>query len=230
MQSRVIAGIDEAGRGPLVGDMFIALVALEDQALQALKALGVKDSKKLTKTRRESLFPFIISLSKLVIVRRITPDKIDEFNINELELQAIADALRKALRSILIQEVYIDAFTNPERIMKRLNDVANNVKLHIEFQADSKYLAVAAASIVAKVLRDKHIDKLKSIYGDLGSGYPSDTKTLDWIRHYYEKFKILPPIVRKSWKTIERVLNIKIDSKKSKSLLEYISNNLERVD
>uniref|UniRef100_A0A7C4BE29 Ribonuclease HII n=1 Tax=Ignisphaera aggregans TaxID=334771 RepID=A0A7C4BE29_9CREN len=224
MQSDVIAGIDEAGRGPLVGDMFIALVVVEKQTLQILENLGVKDSKKLTKNRREQLFSSIISLSKLVVVHRIAPHQIDEYNVNELEMIAIVEMAKKALQSTPIREIYVDAFTAPDRIIKRLSHVANNVELHVEFNADRKYLAVAAASIVAKVLRDRHIDLLKNVYGDLGSGYPSDAKTIEWLRSYYVKFKTIPPIVRKSWKTIERVLNIKTEPKRGKTLLEYIES------
>ncbi|MCI4436683.1 MAG: ribonuclease HII, partial [Ignisphaera sp.] len=85
---------------------------------------------------------------------------------------------------------------------------------------DSKYIAVSAASIVAKVLRDWHIDQLKKVYGDIGSGYPSDKKTVEWLQNYYKEFGELPSVVRKSWKTIERILGI--SAKKQKSLVEYI--------
>jgi ribonuclease HII len=225
VQNYVIAGIDEAGRGPLVGDMFIALVAIEKQNLQILENLGIKDSKKLSKNRREQLFFPAISFSDLVILHRIPPNQIDEYNINELEMVAITEMIKKALQRIPIQEIYIDAFSNPTRITKRLNNVAKNVKLHAEFNADNKYIVVAVASIIAKVLRDKHIDQLKNIYGDLGSGYPSDAKTIEWIKGYYEKYRVLPPIVRKSWKTLERILNIKTELKKNKTLLKYLGSN-----
>lgn len=219
MRTKILAGIDEAGRGPLIGDMFIALVAVESRYLPALQVAGVKDSKRLSKAKREQLLPIILSLSSLVIVSRIQPDQIDEYNINVLEMNTILDLVRRARRLVNIEEVYIDAFTDPGKIMEKVRLVDNSLKIFAEFKADSKYVVVGAASIVAKVLRDKHIDGLKAVYGDFGSGYPSDGKTIEWLKNYYRLHKDIPPIVRRSWATVERLLYE--EARRNKTLFDY---------
>ncbi|MEM1608781.1 MAG: ribonuclease HII, partial [Ignisphaera sp.] len=162
MRTKILAGIDEAGRGPVIGDMFIALVAVESRYLPVLQVAGVKDSKKLSKAKREQLLPIIFSLSSLVIVSRIQPNQIDEYNINVLEMNTILDLVRRARRLVNLEEVYIDAFTDPGKIVEKVRLVDNDLKIFAEFKADSKYVVVGAASIVAKVLRDKHIYGLKA--------------------------------------------------------------------
>ncbi|MEM0026619.1 MAG: ribonuclease HII [Ignisphaera sp.] len=219
MYTKILAGIDEAGRGPLIGDMFIALVAMENRYLPALQVAGVNDSKKISKTKREQLLPIILSLSSLVIVNRIQPNQIDEYNINVLEMNAILDLIRRAQKLIYIDEVYIDAFTDPGKITEKVKSVDNDLKIFAEFKADSKYVVVGAASIVAKVLRDKHIESLKAIYGNFGSGYPSDRKTIEWLKNYYRLHKEIPPIVRRSWATVKKLLHE--ENRTTKTLFDY---------
>lgn len=205
-----IAGVDEAGRGPLIGDLFMVLVVIDKDLEEFLKNIGVKDSKKLTKNRREELFKSIISIAKIVIASRIPPEDIDRENINHLELKTLCKILMKGCSIVKIDKVYVDAFANPAKIAQHLYqclkgfDINNIVVAH---GADNTYTVVGAASIIAKVLRDKHIDFLKQMYGDFGSGYPGDRSTIEWLKNYYQEHKILPPIVRKSWKTVNNVLS-----------------------
>ncbi len=228
-----ICGIDEAGRGPLIGDMFIALIVINISTLNYFENIGVKDSKKLSKEKRRKLFPVIIENSELILISRLTPSQLDMENINRLELDAICRLLKESLRIInTINEIYMDAFDDPNKLLYYINSrcIASNknVNIHIEHGADDKYVIVGAASIIAKVLRDTYIDNLKKLYGDFGSGYPSDKKTIEWLRNYYEKYKTLPPIVRRSWATITRILGIPRIRKEglSKSLLDYIHDDI----
>ncbi|WP_457753524.1 ribonuclease HII, partial [Thermococcus sp.] len=78
-------------------------------------------------------------------------------------------------------------------------------KIIAEHKADAKYLPVSAASILAKVTRDKAIEKLKKQYGEIGSGYPSDPRTRKFLEEYYKEHGEFPPIVRKSWKTLRKI-------------------------
>jgi len=228
-----ICGIDEAGRGPLIGDMFIAMIVINTNALKYLENIGVRDSKKLSKEKRIKLFPIIIENSELVLISRLTPSQLDEENINKLELNTVCRLIKESISIVnTINEIYIDAFANPNKLLHYVNSncIINNrnINIHIEHRADTKYVVVGAASIVAKVLRDTHIDNLKKVYGDFGSGYPSDKKTIEWLRNYYAKHNALPPIVRKSWSTITRVLGIPKIHKEgvSKSLLDYVHNDI----
>lgn len=206
----LVAGIDEAGRGPLIGDLFIAMVVIDEKRLPLLEKAGVRDSKKLSRSRREELFTLILSTSAGVFVARVTPDQIDTSNITELEIEAITRLLSRATKIFTLTEVYIDAFTQPHRITHSIDNAGIPAsKIRAECGADAKYVAVAAASIVAKVLRDRYVDQLKVVYGDFGSGYPSDWKTIEWLKRYYTSHGSLPPIVRRSWRTVERVLGLR---------------------
>jgi len=202
-----IIGIDEAGRGPLIGDMFIAGIAVPKHALNQLSAIGVKDSKKLTPSKREELFPKIISIAKAVIVLRYDPQTIDKVNLTHLTLRGFINILW-GIRNLglPIKEIYIDAIKSHEAFKVISKHIPKGSKLIYEVKADEKYVAVSAASIVAKYLRDKHVEALIKSYGNFGSGYPSDPKTIEWLREKTRNGNInsLPPIVRRSWKTIRR--------------------------
>ncbi len=201
----LILGIDEAGRGPVIGDMFIAGVLTRKENIPLLKSLGVKDSKRLTPKMRCRLTHQIIQLSEMILVVRCTPQDIDIRNLTYLFTDAITRIVRHVLsqKSCLLKEIYVDAVSSV-KVRHALSSVLpSNVKLIYEPKADAKYVIVGAASIIAKYLRDKHIEYLRKVYGDFGSGYPSDPKTLSWLRGFVEKE--LPPIVRKTWKTLERI-------------------------
>ncbi|MEM3979798.1 MAG: ribonuclease HII [Ignisphaera sp.] len=205
-----IAGVDEAGRGPLIGDLFMALVVINESVEETLRNLGVRDSKKLTRKKREELFNRIISIAEAIVIARITPVDIDKENINDLEIKTLCRILAKAYSTIKFDKIYVDAFANPNKIVGHLQKCLREPQIDVVavYNADSAYTIVGAASIVAKVLRDRHIDTLRQVYGDFGSGYPSDKRTIDWLKNYYQNHKAIPSIVRKSWKTVENILGV----------------------
>ncbi len=216
----LVIGIDEAGRGPVVGDMFVACVALEPHAVRELASRGVRDSKALDRGRRERLFAYVITLARAVAVARATPREIDSTNLNTLFIEKACTALTKVLAacSPLEQiEVFIDAAGDPRRVAASIERVAKgfcrSVRVVAEHGADARYTVVGAASIVAKVLRDWHVDKLKRVYGDFGSGYPADPRTREWLERVVRSGRV-PPIVRRSWGTYKRIA--------SRTLLDYL--------
>ena len=214
-----ILGVDEAGRGPVVGDMFVACVCIDSSDVGKLVALGVRDSKALDRRRREELFPRILEVAKVVVVARATPREIDSTNLNKLFLDKVVEVVKRALSMYRVgrAEVFIDSAGDPSRVSRAveasLKGLAKEIRVVAEHGADSRYPVVGAASIVAKVLRDWHIDSLKAIYGDFGSGYPSDPRTREWLERVAREGSI-PPIVRKSWATVRKLL--------SKTLLDYL--------
>ena len=228
---RTIAGIDEAGRGPLVGDMFVSLVALNESDLPKLRLSGVKDSKKLSPERREKLLIEILKLAQAIIVSRATPSEIDERNINTIFVEKACKCIALSYRrGIEIDIVYIDAAGDPSKTVSRIRACLSGFGIHsleivAEHGADARYEIVGAASIVAKVLRDSHIAELHRIYGDFGRGYPSDPRTIEWVKRCYEEHGDLPPIVRRSWSTLEKVLGIEVAKKKSRSLFDYVKRS-----
>ena len=187
------AGIDEAGRGPVIGPMVIAIVSADEEKL---KELGVKDSKKLNPMEREILFEEIVKISKLVDWVVISPEEIDKMNLNELEAKKVAELLNKHKE---IDEIIVDSpDPNPKKYELRIRKyLKRKVKIIAENKADERYLLVSAASIVAKVIRDKEIQKIKEKVGiDFGSGYPSDPKTKEALENFYMD---LDPYIRKKW-------------------------------
>ena len=211
-----IAGIDEAGRGPVIGDMFIALVVIERNIEGYLYEIGVKDSKTLSPAKRAELFPKILKLSKLIVIERCSPELIDRENLNQIFIRAasklISIAEKRLKRNIDI--LYIDVAGSRNKTIQYIKARGFGGNIIAEHHADTKYIVVSAASIIAKYLRDRYINYLKSIYGDFGSGYPSDSKTIRWLSNWIKYHKELPPIVRKSWLTVRKL--------RTKTLLNYL--------
>lgn len=214
----IVLGIDEAGRGPVIGDMFVACVGFDEGSEDSLKVLGVRDSKSLTPHARSVLFPKIVEVAKVVFVRRYGPQRIDVSNVNDLFVSAVISSVKFVLgMGFRVGRVYVDALSSPKHKTKVIEGLPPSVELVYEFRADSKYPVVAAASIIAKYLRDAHVRILHEIYGDFGSGYPSDPRTIRWLS---EHVVLEIPIVRKSWSTLAR-LGVK-PIEKSRGLLKWL--------
>ncbi|MEO2117093.1 MAG: ribonuclease HII, partial [Methanocaldococcus sp.] len=154
----------------------------------------------------------------------------NSINLNEIEINAFSEITKNLIKKLDIKddniEIYIDACsTNTKKFedsfKERLKDIIKernlNVKIIAEHKADAKYPIVSAASIIAKAERDEIIDNYKKIYGDIGSGYPSDPKTIKFLEDYFKKHKKLPDIARTHWKTCKRILN---KSKQTKLIIE----------
>ncbi|GIU70735.1 MAG: ribonuclease HII [Candidatus Nitrosocaldaceae archaeon] len=199
----LVAGIDEAGRGSLLGPLVIACIIINDDKIKYLKEIGVKDSKMLSRKKRLELYEEIKEVADKMIIKKITTKAIDaRTNLNRLELDTIANILK----NVRLEEIYIDSFyRNPKKIVEVLaNRLCYNPKIYAEHRADANNIVVGAASIIAKVNRDKEIDKLR-VYGNVGSGYPSDEITIKFVEEWIKKNKQYPEFVRKSWKTMKRI-------------------------
>ncbi len=207
----MILGIDEAGRGPVIGPMVIAGVILD------CIPEGVKDSKELTKEERESLFNEICKNCIEYNYVMIQPWEIDEkrriMSLNELEALKIAELIESfenSPKEIVVDAPDIVADQFALRIKKYLKDP---VKIKAEHRADKKYPEVSAASIIAKVVRDREIEKLEEKYGRIGTGYPHDEDTLRFIERWIDENGELPMFARKSWWTSIRLLDKKFQKK-----------------
>ena len=238
----VVVGIDEAGRGPVIGPMVIACVAFRPETLNSLGQLGVRDSKQLDRRRREQLFESIMGLAEAVVIIKVPPTLIDMVNLNELEAGEVAYSIRRLMQlGFEIQRVYIDAVGPTEKFRERVAHKAGIEpgKLVVEAKADAKHLVVGAASIVAKVVRDREIDILRRLYGVKGSGYPTDAETLRWIEEAYRRNpREPPPFIRRTWSTLRRIAPLwYMDKSKAstagieggqRSLLEFIGKGRKR--
>tara|TARA_B110001454_G_scaffold126752_1_gene118237 strand:+ start:2182 stop:2802 length:621 start_codon:yes stop_codon:yes gene_type:complete len=201
-----ICGIDEAGRGSMLGPLVIAGISLDKKNLRKLSSLGVKDSKKLSPKLRESLYKQIIKIVDDYYVAKISPKSIDasvkKHCLNGLEAKYMA----KVVSKLNPDTSYVDSCdVNPQRFGKEISRLSDNHKIKSYHHADSRFVVVSAASILAKVTRDRAIAKLRKDY-DLGSGYPSDSLTVKFVTKYYKKNHEMPNFVRKSWKPIQKIV------------------------
>jgi len=211
----MICGIDEAGRGPVIGPMVVAGVWIEESDEEKLLRAGVKDSKTLTPGRREEIAAYIKNnfIHEVVVIEASDIDDLRKtMTINELEAYIFARVANKNFARIY----FIDSAGNDSKEFGEM--IKKNLKygeVICEHKADENYPVVSAASIIAKVERDRQIKKIseeleKIINKPLGSGYPSDEKTIEFIREWFEKFNEFPPHTRKSWKTLERIKQKKL--------------------
>lgn len=217
----LISGVDEAGRGPVIGPLVIAGVLFKENDLPKLVNLGVKDSKLLSPQKRETLALQIKKLALKWHIVLLSPAEIDRVvesrrklhKLNRLEAQAMA----KVITVLKPDVVYVDA---SDVLADRFEEhIAENLsfspKIISEHKADVKYPVVSAASIIAKVERDKVISQLQKKHGNMGCGYPSDSNTIKFLEDWIRKFGSYPDFVRKSWKTAKRVKS-EADSRQKK--------------
>lgn len=189
--------------------MIIAGALFDEKDLDKLKKLGVKDSKDLSEKKREFLEDKIKKLAKDFVVVRISANKIDELrntrNLNRIEIDYMVDIV-KTLRP---RKVIVDSpEANTEKIKKEILGKIGEIKTKIiaENYADRKYPVVSAASILAKVVRDRSIEALEERLGkEIGKGYSSDERTMKFLKDILKEYKGYPEFVRKSWITSQRL-------------------------
>lgn len=206
-----MVGVDDAGRGAVIGPLVIAGILLDEKDLPKLQSLGVKDSKLLSPRRREHLAEKIKKLALKFHVETLSPAEIDKVvetgkklhRLNRLEAQTMAkviEALKPDIAYVDASDVLADRFKH--HIAECLPFKAQIVSEH---KADAKYPIVSAASIIAKVERDSMVSELRKKHGDFGCGYPTDPKTIQFLENRIERFGSYPEFVRKSWKPAKRL-------------------------
>jgi ribonuclease HII len=210
----MICGVDEAGKGSVLGPMVIAAVGTPSE--DSLSDLTVRDSKTHTAKERERLATIIRERCRVTTVK-IDAQEIDAIRLEMTMNACVARAHAQAINKLRPKTAYVDAcdvneFRYAEMVRSHLTRECEIVSEH---HADSTFQIVSAASIIAKVTRDKEIQKLAKTYGEIGSGYPADPVTISWLSSYIDEFRHPPPIARKSWKTV-----IAMIGKKEQSSLE----------
>lgn len=208
----MICGVDEAGRGPVIGPLVIAAVCIENDT--ELINIDVKDSKKISSRKRFNLSEKIKKISSTYEVIVIPASDIDEMRnimtLNEIEVNAFAKVIKKLKPDIC----YVDAAdVNADRFGKDiLSRLSFEPKIISKHKADDIYPIVSAASIIAKTKRDHEVKKInqelrKYMNIDLGSGYPADPVTKTFLKKWISKYGELPSHTRHSWKTSQNLLN-----------------------
>jgi ribonuclease HII len=213
----LIAGIDEAGRGPALGPMVLTVATIEKKEEERLRKLGVKDSKLLKATERVRQHAQLKKMLYEFHSVKLEASEIDHLrdrkSLNEIEAMRIGYLLNHLKKKPKV--VYVDS---PDPIAKNFGKriekyISFDITIKAEHKADLNYPIVSAASIIAKVERDAAIQRLCRKYGRLGSGYPHDPETIAFLCNWVKKNKSLPDFARKSWETSKNV-EIKVFQKK----------------
>lgn len=206
-----VLGIDEAGRGPVIGSMFIGGFMIEEKDLEKVRKLGVKDSKKLSDKKRERLAEKLREIGE-PFLKEIEASEIDELrevmSLNEIEIQGFTDVIERADADRIIVDL---PGPNGDRFIRKMKAELpsrfSERDFTAEHGADDSFPIVSAASIIAKSARENHVDELKEKYGyDFKSGYPHDQPTISFLEKYLEERGDLPPETRRSWSTAQRIL------------------------
>ena len=211
----LICGLDEAGRGALIGPMVICGVVIDKKDEKKLKKIGVKDSKALTPKKREMLAKKIEKIAKSVIIMRIPACKIFTYRKKyKMKLDAL-EALKMAqiIDICNADKVYVDSLGNINskkvgKFEKLIRENLDNkkIKLIVENYADETYPIVSAASIIAKVERDKAIEELKKkVKFDFGVGYSHDVRSIKFLEKILKESEEPPSYIRWHWDTVESI-------------------------
>ncbi|MHA1684521.1 MAG: ribonuclease HII [Promethearchaeota archaeon] len=206
-------GADEAGRGPVLGPLVICAACFNEVDIDFLKEHGVQDSKKLTSAKREEMLVLIKHKVIEYEVKIFTAKEIDDslrggVNLNQLEVKGFIQCINAILvRGTIPDKVWLDAADiDADRFKNRIkNKLIKDVEVIAMHKCDEKITCVGAASIIAKTTRDGIIEDLKEEFGKIGSGYPSDGRTRDFIKEYYLTYGKFPPFARMTWGTMDKL-------------------------
>ncbi len=206
----LILGIDDAGRGPVIGPMVLAGCLIDEETERKFKRIGVKDSKQLTQKRREDLAEKIKEAAETFETVLAYPEEIDGknhdgINLNALEAVKMAEIINKINKGFGKIKVIIDcpsvSIEKWKDFLKTKINNLSNLEIVCEHKADVNYPAVSAASILAKCVREKEMEKLKEKFGsEIGSGYCSDPKTYKFLETHSKSHED-KGIFRKTWST-----------------------------
>jgi len=203
-------GIDDAGRGPVIGPMILAGVLIDEKEEKRLVEIGVKDSKLLLPSKRKRIGNFLKEKFEFAL-QVVTPEEIDSCkNLNHLEAQKMAIVINElAQRTSEKIIAFIDCpSVNILKWISYLRDFIidkERIEIRAEHKADSKYSVVSSASIIAKEKRELEVENLKrEFHVDFGSGYPSDPKTIFFLKENFDN-KVFDKIVRHSWESVRRL-------------------------
>ncbi len=188
--------------------MVICGIALDRAIFDKLRTERVRDSKKISPNRRETLAEFLREEAEKIEIEEFESAEIDELrkdgtNLNKIEAIGFARIIDK----LDVDKAYLDsASANAESFKEKTISLSQKqFDLVVEHEADQNHLPVSAASIIAKVRRDARIEELKEEYGETGSGYPCDSKTISFLKEWMKNHQNLPNFSRKTWSTAQRI-------------------------
>lgn len=217
------AGIDEAGRGPVLGPLVYCLYLIPVQSVSLLSEFGAADSKALTSSNRNAFFKKSVADNQPAwLTRIISPEDISDamlrsnkYNLNDLSHDTVYELLEEALSiGVCINHLFVDTLGPAQKYQDKLERrFPGKFKVTVSAKADSLYPVVSAASIIAKVIRDYCLEHWTFLPGfepksrEFGCGYPSDPITVKWLHNNVDKVFGFSDIVRFSWSSCQRILD-----------------------
>ncbi|KAG1659847.1 Ribonuclease H2 subunit A [Nymphon striatum] len=250
---KCLLGIDEAGRGPVLGPMVYGIAFCPVSFAEKLKEMGFADSKTLSEEMREKLFSNLNSESKFIGWKAeiLSPNYISnsmlkrgKYNLNALSHDSAIGLVQKALDDgVNLSEVFVDTVGDPKKYEAKLSSIFPNINFTVAKKADATYPIVSAASICAKVARDRVVKGWKFMEGEsfnevkFGSGYPADPTTKSFMADNVDKVFGYPQFVRFSWSTSETILQKQAisvtwsdeeDDENTPSILSFFGKNSKR--
>jgi len=204
----LLLGADEAGKGPVIGSMFVAGLVIEEEKLFDLAGLGVRDSKLLSPAKREILAKRINGIATDQYILEVKAQVIDELRLvmtmNEIMVRSFSTVVAKLQADRAILDA---ADVNAQRFADRVKAASKTtMDLMAEHKADQRHHIVSAASILAKVRRDASMRELEeTMHCKIGSGYPHDQDTINFLTQWVKEKRQLPPCARHSWTTAQRI-------------------------
>lgn len=220
---KYLIGVDEAGRGPAIGSMFVAGYMIpEDQMIYLNGAPVIRDSKKLSPRQRETGVRILKQIpGHHIAVREATADVVDK-RVRKQELNVLTiEMVHEILLELLVKAqptddvvVLLDSLSDDTKLYQQAYDDVitqyKNAQIRAYTQADSSFKVVGAASVIAKSERDHHVAELNAEMrvlglGEFGSGYPADRRTVDFMKRNRD-WSGLQNICRQSWPTWQRLV------------------------
>lgn len=211
----MVVGADETGRGIIIGSMFIGACAITPAIAESFRDMGIRDSKRYTSIRKLKAHAEIIKQRSLAWrTTKLSAQTLNNFNKNNMSMdEAEAYGFFQTLQEIVneidgVQEFRVDNFQEAKKLRQLMSkeSTTKNITLIISPRAESKYVSVSAAAIIARVASLKELEAIRVKYGDFGSGSTSDRRTIDWLREYYKNHRSWPTeIVRTYWRTIDKI-------------------------
>jgi ribonuclease HII len=206
----LVGGVDEAGRGSVMGPLVVAGVSVQKKYLSRLRRAGVRDSKLLSPKARCQLFRKIVDLAEHICIFKSDCNEVDHYVSSNMLNKLEAKAMAAVIDSIYAARVYVDACdVNSKRYKECVEchlPIGPKPRILSLHHCDRTNTVVSAASIVAKVIRDAEIQKIRLLHKEIGSGYPCDKKTVGFIAQWISNHHSAPPFVRKSWKPVRAIL------------------------
>ena len=210
-------GVDEAGRGPVIGPMVYGCAFAPIEDAERVASLGFMDSKQLTEARRDELFKSIKN-SDLIgyIVHSLSAHELStkmlrkaKYNLNSISHDTCAGLIRRAQDAgVNVREVFIDTVGDPDKYRAKLQEIFPTIKVVVTKKADSLFPIVSAASICAKVTRDAQVNAIPT-ETPIGSGYPGDARTVEWLDANYHPVFGFSRFIRFSWSTVDEIIKRK---------------------